>query len=198
MEDSPPARKRRVPKKMTQRRLRNVALHYFEQRTTTRGHLRRLLMNRIRKSLHHHEGDEAEMVGWLDALLDDLERMGVLNDRAWATSRLARLKRQGHSERAIRAKLREKRVAPELIDELLTEAPVDPLLAALNFARKRRIGPFREHSREERREKDLGKLARGGFPWDVVREVIDLDPDEALDRVFEARRPEVPTHAQIW
>jgi regulatory protein len=179
--------RRRVPKPMTKRRLRNIATHYFTQRTTTRGHLRRLLMNRIRTSLRHHEGSETEMAGWLDAILDDLERMGLLNDRAWATSRLERLRRQGHSERVIRTRLRAKLVPPALIDELLEDRPIDPLEAAIRFARKRRIGPFREGDRAARRDKDLGKLARGGFPYDIAREVLDLDAEEALDRWYAAR-----------
>lgn len=186
-EQQAPQRKRRVPKKMTKRRLRNIATHYFTQRTTTRGHLRRLLMNRIRTSLRHHEGDEQEMAGWLDGILDELEKIGVLNDRAWATSRLARLRRQGNSERAIRTKLRAKLVPAEIIDDLLDEHPVDPLEAALSFARKRRIGPFRDRDRDDKRQKDLGKLARGGFPYGIANQVLDLDPDEALDRFYEIR-----------
>lgn len=179
--ESPKPRKKRVPRKMTRSRLRNIAVHYFEQRTTTRGHLRFLLQRRIRTSLLHHEGDEAEMVAWLDPLLDELERMGLLNDRAWAISRIERLRRRGLSERAMRAKLREKRVAPELIEELLADRPVDPLLNAVRYARKRRIGPFRDHGREERQQKDLGKLARAGHPYDVAHRVLELTRDEADD-----------------
>lgn len=186
MEGEAPRRKRRVPKKMTRSRLRNIATHYFEQRTTTRGHLRFLLLRRIRKSLLHHEGDEAEMVGWLDPLLDDLERMGLLNDRAWARSRVQRLRRRGLSDRAMRANLREKRVPPEIIEEVLADAPVDPVVNAVRFARKRRIGPFREHGREERFDKDLGKLARGGHPFDVARRVLTMSREEADDIWYDA------------
>lgn len=183
-EQAPAPKKRRIPKPMTKRRLRNIALHYFQQRTTTRGHLQRLLMNRCRKSLFHHEGDESEMAGWVGSLLDELESTGVLNDRAWATSRLERLRRQGQSERAIRSKLREKRVPPEIIEELLDARPIDPLEAALRYAKKRRIGPFRERERDERKEKDLGKLARAGFPYGVARAVLELEADEAWERIY--------------
>ncbi|MEZ4323241.1 MAG: regulatory protein RecX [Myxococcota bacterium] len=171
----------RIPKPMTKRRLTNITTHYLSQRTTTRGHLRRLLMNRVRKSIEHHGGDETEMAGWVDSVLDSMVQQGLLNDTAWAESRLNGLMRRGLSERAIRANLRAKLVPAELIDRLLKDAEPDPVQSAVLFARKRRIGPFREHGREASRDKDLGKLARGGFPFDIVRTVLDMDPDEALD-----------------
>ena len=145
-------------------------------------------MNRVRRSLRHHEGSEAEMGDWVDALLDDLERLRLIDDRTWATSRLGALKRRGLSERAIRAKLREKRVEAELIDELLEDKPVDALLGAVHFARKRRIGPFREKDRDANRDRDLGKLARGGYPFSIAREILDMDEEEAFERSFQ--RPE--------
>ena len=180
-------RVRRVPRPMTPNRLRNIAVHYLERRTTTRGHLRRLLMNRVRRSLAHHDGDEDVMASWVDALLDDLERLRWIDDRAWATSRLATLARRGLSERAIRAKLSQKCVSRELVDELLAEAAVDPLRGAARFAHKRRIGPFRERDRADHRDRDLGRLARGGHSYGVARQVLDLEPDDAIDLVLGAR-----------
>lgn len=171
---------------MTPRRLRNIAVAYFESRTTTRGHLERLLMRRIHRSLEHHPGDASEMRGWLPPLLDELERMGLLDDRAWAESRLARLRRKGMSARAIRANLREKLVPADLIDELMDIDRQDPLVAGVKYARRRGIGPFRERDREARRDKDLGRLARAGFPYDVARRVLDLDREEADDLYYES------------
>jgi regulatory protein len=177
----------RIPKPMTKRRLRNITAHYLSQRTTTRGHLRRLLMNRVRKSLMHHEGDEAEIATWVDAILDDMVRQGLLNDRRWAESRIQRLLRKGLSERAIRSNLRAKLVPAEMIDSLLESHEPDPLQSATMYARRRRIGPFREHGREDKRDKDLGKLARAGFPYAVAQQVLDMDPDEALDLALDGR-----------
>lgn len=174
----------RVPKPMTLRRLRNITAHYLQQHTTTRGHLRRLLLDRARKSLMHHDGDEAQMSQWVETVVNELVAQGLVSDRAWATSRIQRLTRRGLSERAMRSNLRAKFVDSALIDELLAEAAPDPLIAATRFAKRRRLGPFREHSREERRDKDLGKMARAGFSFDIVRQVLELGQEEALALIY--------------
>ena len=50
------------------------------------------------------------------------------------------------------------------------------MAAALAFARRRRLGPFRTTaSRAEHREKDLAKLARQGFAYETARRIIDAD-----------------------
>ncbi len=159
---------------------------YFEHRSTTRGHLEQLLRRRIHKAAPDEEGREA-LLAHLPRLLDELERRGLLDDRAWAESRLRRLRRQGHSERSIRAHLLRKRVPRALIDELLRERPVDPLLAALRYARRRRLGPFRHDGDEEACDKDLAKLGRAGFDYATARAVLALGLEEAEERLAEAR-----------
>ncbi len=54
------------------------------------------------------------------------------------------------------------------------------LLAALRYARRRRLGPFCRGDRFERREKDLAALARAGFGVAFARPVIDADDADAL------------------
>jgi len=177
----------RIPKPMTKRRLRNITHHYLQQRTTTRGWLRKLLMNRARKSLFHHEGDLAEIGVWVDEVLDEMVASRLIDDRAWATSRLGSLLRKGMSERAVRAQLRYKLVPAELIDELMDAQSPDPFDSALKYARRRRIGPFRDRDREQKHDRDLGKLARAGFSFGVARAVLELEPEEALDRFLDLR-----------
>ena len=169
------------PKRLTRSRLTNVTHYYLERYSTTRGHLRRLLVARVDKSLREFEGDRNEMVGWVDALLDELVASGHVNDRAWATSRLAKLQRRGLPPQAIRAKLREKFVAGELIDELLQDQPVDPRETIARYARRRGLGPFRAQHREADPAKELAKLGRAGFSYADARALLEMDPDEALD-----------------
>lgn len=169
------------PKRLTRSRLTNVTHYYLERYSTTRGHLRRLLLVRVDKSLREFEGDREEMVGWVDTLLDQLVANGHINDRAWATSRLGKLQRRGLPERAIRAKLREKCIAPELIDELLHDLAPDPREIIARYARRRRLGPFRSSHREADPAKELAKLGRAGFSYADAKALLEMDPDEALD-----------------
>jgi regulatory protein len=89
--------------------------------------------------------------------------------------------------RAIRARLLQKGVAEDDVDAGLaavdehTEEP--DLAAAVNFARRRRLGPFRPaEDRPETGEKDLAILARAGFPYDVARRIVAATTPEELDR----------------
>jgi regulatory protein len=56
------------------------------------------------------------------------------------------------------------------------------LAAALTFARRRRLGPYRSAAnRVEHRERDLAALGRQGFPYEVARRVIEADDAAALE-----------------
>ena len=68
----------------------------------------------------------------------------------------------------------------------------DPeLAAALTYARRRRIGPYRPAGdRAAARARDLAALSRQGFDYDVARRVIDADDPEDLVREAEAERPD--------
>ena len=88
--------------------------------------------------------------------------------------------------RAIRLQLRRKGVGEDEIAAALAglrDQLNDPeLAAALAYARRRRLGPFRaETERPAQRERDLAALARRGFAADVVLKVIDARSLEELE-----------------
>ena len=55
------------------------------------------------------------------------------------------------------------------------------LVSALILARKRRIGPFRKAASDQNRE--LGVLARAGFPRDVALRALAMAPEEAEETI---------------
>ena len=67
----------------------------------------------------------------------------------------------------------------DLVEAVLAEQEFDPFQNALKLAKKKRIGPFRAlEMRSEFRQKDMAVLARAGFDYDVVKKVMDFDPEE--------------------
>jgi len=178
------ARGKRVPPVVTAAYLERVVGTYLERYFTTRFHLRRLLMRRVYRSARYHHVDPADGEQLVDALLDRLERARVLDDEAWARGRVRTLRRRGASARSIRAALREKGVPGAIVRQCLDEVDGDQgepeLAAALTYARKRRLGPYRHDpdQREVQAQRDLARLARRGFSYDVSRTVIDA-PDVA-------------------
>ncbi|MHA1114431.1 MAG: regulatory protein RecX, partial [Alphaproteobacteria bacterium] len=61
------------------------------------------------------------------------------------------------------------------------------LAAAIAYARRRRLGPWRvAAARAERRERDLAALARAGFNYDLARRVVDAPDTAAAEALLDA------------
>lgn len=176
---------RRPPKRMTHARLRRVLAHYLERYSTTSSHARRLMRQRIRRAAEHHGEDPAVAEGWLDAEIARMQELGVIDDAAYARDRARSLVRRGNGPRLVRSKLAAKGVPSDLIDaalqEMVEEVGDPAWAAALTYARKRRLGPWSRGELDwELRTKQLAKLARAGFSYEMARRVLDLtDPDDA-------------------
>jgi regulatory protein len=179
MPDRQPDQK--LPRRATPGALEAAAHDYLKRFATTAAHLRRVLIRRVVRSAHFH-GTDLDAGGQdVDRIVAKFVRAGLLDDRLYARARTRELRLRGASSRLVRAKLREKGVGDELIEESLATFDVEEApeaggerAAAWALARRRRLGPFRPgQDREFRRERDLAALARAGFGYDVAREVIE-------------------------
>lgn len=174
---------RRQPLKATPEGLERSALYYLERYDSSSGHLRRLLTRKVQLSARVHGTDPEAGRAAIERLIQRLTGAGVLDDARYAHTRVRSLIARGTSDAMIRAKLKAKSVPAPLIDAALAEAagadPGHELAAALRYARRRRLGPFRLEARGERRERDLAALGRQGFDFETARRVIDCgDPAE--------------------
>jgi regulatory protein len=177
---------RRPPKKVTARHLENVALWYLQRFAASADSLRRVLMRRVEKSARAHDTDRAEGAAFVENIIERFRASSLLDDRVYAEGRTLSLHRRGVSTQGIRARLAAKGVGAEDIDAalaMLRDEKHDPdFAAAIAYARRRRIGPWRiRDDREERRERDLAALARQGFGYDIARRVIDASDPEDLE-----------------
>ena len=189
----PDARRRKGPKKATARYLENAALYHLDRYATSRAHLARLLMMRVERSARAHGTDREEGAKQVDAILEKLVRNGLLDDRSFAETRARGLHRRGTSARGIRADLAAKGVATGLIDSALAklaDESEDPeTRAAITYARKRRLGPYRNTAqRAEKRDRDMAALGRKGFSYDLVRRIIDAKDLEAVEAILAQSR----------
>ena len=178
-------RKGRTPRRITPSSLESAALSYLQRYATSAANLRAVLMRRVQRAAYAHGDDPSEGTALIDALVDRYIRAGMLDDRAYAQGRAASLHRRGVSRRVIASQLAAKGVAPEDIEDALsqlrdTHADLD-LDAACNYARRRRLGPWRTKDRAERRERDLAALARQGFGFELALRVIDAEDIAALE-----------------
>lgn len=164
--------------------LERAAVRHLQRFPCSEDRLAFVLRRRIRRADDLTDADRAGLEAALPEVVAKMRRMGLVDDAAYARALVESLHRRGKGRRAIAAKLRERMVPPahaEAALALLAEGTEDPELeAALNYARRRRIGPFHRDParRAERREKDLAALARQGFGYGVARQVIDAEPED--------------------
>ena len=99
--------------------------------------------------------------------------------------RVGGLHRRGTSGRFIRHRLALKGVPKDDIEaalETLAEEVVDPdRRAAIAYARRRRIGPWRQDDRDQYRDRDLAALGRQGFSFDIALWIVDAESSDACE-----------------
>ena len=179
-------KKRRLPKPATATRLEKAALAHINRYATSAANLRNVLLRRVERSIRLHDTDRGEATEWVDAIIAKLVDRRLLDDTAYARGRANSLHRSGASRRKIAGMLRQKGVGRDDTDAALAaladEYEDSDMVAACNYARRRRLGPYRlPEAREERRERDLAALARAGFGYDTARRVVDALSVEDLE-----------------
>ena len=172
--------------------LREAALSYLARYATTEAGLRQVLQRRIDLWARQESGldDVSERAAAakeaVPGIVSRMVELGLLNDAAFAESRARGLALSGRSRRAISARLMAKGINSEQARAVLPEGEDAELVSALILARKRRIGPFRKAA-EVDRNKELGVLARAGFPRDVASQALAMEAEEAEEAIRVAR-----------
>lgn len=170
----------KVPPKITASYLASVTAWYLERWATSRAHLQRLLARRVRASAREH-GGEAEGMALVEAELDRLSALGLLDDTRFAADRARALARRGVSRARIRGALGAKGIAADTVRAALDDGgDGGDWAAALTWARKHRVGPWRRQPVDrDGRRKELARLGRAGFPFALASRIVDAtDPTE--------------------
>jgi len=172
--------------------LREAALAYLARYAATEVGLRRVLERRIERWARATNGSDDAVAAAKHAageVVARLAEVGAVSDSAFAESRAHRLARAGRSRRAITAALVAKGVDGETARRALPSDETE-LVSALALARRRRIGPFRagEALDDAARRRELGVLARAGFPENVARRALTMPTEEAAALVYAIRQ----------
>ncbi len=174
---------RKVPRRITKDRLRNIALHHLERFATSAENLGRVLYRRALKAARHHDTDMEQAETWIDEVVDGLVRSTAIDDTRYADGKTLSMLRRGQSPRKIRAYLISKGIATGTINAALEHATTefgDPdLEAARAYAMRRRIGPYRtKEITSELKQKELAALGRAGFKFEIARKVVDAETED--------------------
>lgn len=147
--------------------LEQLALRYVERYATTRARLAGYLRRKLFERGWGGTGDPP-----VEVIVARMAELRYIDDRQFAEMRTASLIRRGYGARRIDAALRAAGVARDDV------APGDDdraYEAALNFARRKRIGPFAVAIPDlAASRRAFAAMLRAGHAPDLVRKVLDL------------------------
>ncbi len=173
------------PRKITPNYLHNSGLYYLERYASSAHNFESVMLRKVKKSCAFHEDQDYETcAAQVRDLVEKFIRLELLNDDTYTRTKLRALRERGKSKRAIVNYLNSKGIAAPLVEKHwllyneennIADAEAE-FETALIFARKKRLGPYR-NSDKMTPEKALGRLARAGFSYDTARRVLDLEGD---------------------
>lgn len=171
--------------------MRALALHYLGRYATTRLRLHRYL---LRKIAERGWDDPADSEPAMAALIADCERLGYVDDREFARSKQRAMQQRALGQRRIEQALYQAGISST--DRHAAAPAPDPaqaLALAVDFARRKRLGPFAHESQEaagespvldlKMRDKALRKMLAAGHSIALARLVIDADTQEIAERL---------------
>lgn len=173
---------------LTAERLEQAALFYLQSYANSAEGLARVLRRRLLRA--GREGLAVATPDDVTAIVAKLVRLGLVNDGLFAEGRANRLARQGRSQRSIAQRLSAAGLGDAEVSRGLAVAgtePADEMARAIAYARRRRLGPYRPAAkRSDKRLADMAALARQGFAYDLVRQVVDAADEAALTALITA------------
>ena len=179
-------RRKKIPRKLSVASIENAALYYLGRYATSSENLRQVLERKIIRASKHHETNIKACTRFVGDLIQRYLENGILNDKIYAQAQAASMNRRGKSLRAIRSRLRQKALSSEIIDkaiEVLTDQVGTPdLSAAIAYARKRRLGPYRKNVHSQSNlDKELATLARSGFSYSLALHIVKAKNIDELE-----------------
>lgn len=182
---------KRPPPPMTRIRLRQLAEDYVNRFGGPSSNLRRVLKRNIDKAARAHQEEREATQQWLvevEAIIAEFARAGAIDDARYAQHAAYNLAQRGVAPRAVAYRLQQKGIQQEDVRAALADLGTPQEVewrAALQLAKRRRLGPFRLNpeplpvaEQRARRQKDAAVLARAGFSPSVAFKVVDLQPDD--------------------
>jgi regulatory protein len=158
-------------------KLRALALHYVGRFATTQGKLSTYLKRKVRE-----RGWSEETPPDLDQLIADFAARNYVDDIAYATGKTASLKRKGMGAFRIKSALQGAGIAASLIADLTEVDEEEARALAVDFARRKKIGPYAAKPGDERLHKRwMGSFLRAGHNAAHAQAILKMDQfDEAL------------------
>lgn len=168
---------KKPPPPLNDERLRGLALHYVGKYATTQAKLGAYLTRKIRE-----RGWDGERRTDVAALVDQFAELGYINDAQFAEARSRAFVRRGYGERRLNEDLRASGIGESDAVPAKEHMTESAFVAAENFARRKRIGPFaNETAPPEKLQKQLHAFLRAGHQFEIAKRFVNAQPGELLE-----------------
>ena len=180
-----------MPRKPANVRMMNKAIDYLGRYASSRHKLGQILQRFANRKLTDYQA--ADIAVAIQQTIDQCSQLGYVDDRQFAVTVARSERRLGRSQSVIRRRLRQHALSEDIITYAVGEVDENvangDLQAAIRFAQRRRLGPFakRRSSHHQRlkphqwKKRDLGAMARAGFPLVISQQVLDHDDPDTIN-----------------
>ena len=152
--------------------LKKYAYSYLSKYNTSKKNLNRILQNKIRR-MNLEKKDKFILYSSIASIIIDLEIHKLIDDNNFAQSKIYNLSLLGKSKIFIKSYLVKKGVEKNLINKTIEnfelKNPNWETESAKIFARKKKLGVKNSNNLE----KDLAKMARAGFNYKIIKEILE-------------------------
>ncbi len=154
--------------------LKKLALSYLSKYDSTRKNLEMILKKKIFRMKETSKKEKFLFYDSIKKILDEFESKKIINDENFAEIKIKNLSSNGKSKYFIENLLLKKGVEKKLIKELIKKFDeINPdweIESALLFAKKKKLG---KSDLLEKKNKDLAKMARAGFNYEISIKVLE-------------------------
>tara|TARA_Y100000741_G_C18104113_1_gene498062 strand:+ start:244 stop:717 length:474 start_codon:yes stop_codon:yes gene_type:complete len=151
--------------------LKKYALNYISKYSTSKKNLAMILQRKILKTQIEYK-EKKILKNFIKNILEEFETKNFISDENYATSKINFLLTQGKSKNYIFNYLIKKGIDKNLINKIFLDLNMQnsdwELNSARIFIRKKRLN----FSQNSNNEKDLAKMIRAGFNYELIKKLI--------------------------
>ena len=146
------------------------AINYLSKYSSSKTNLERILKNKIRRTKIDKK-EKFILYKSIPEILKKLEKNNFINDYNYATSKINLFISNGKSKIFIQNYLFKKgideKLSSEIFEELNEEDSNWEIKSARTFARKKNL------QKNNNNEKNLSKMARAGFSYEIAKKILE-------------------------
>ena len=152
-------------------KLLKYAINYLSKFSSSKKNLKLILKKKIGR-LKIEKRDKYDLYNSIENIIEYLEKNNFIDDNIYASSKITTFFRQGKSKIFIKSYFQQKGIDKDITNQSFEkfeqENPNWEYESAKIFVRKKRLS-----NHIDKREKDLSKLARAGFNYEISRKILE-------------------------